>query len=86
MRLVADALDQIKTLRVPGQQQGVGSVREEDLFLLFGQTDNRNFPGEAEFIQHFDGAAQLAFSTVDDHQIRQERKGFVRLCAWGFER
>ena len=86
VRLVADSLHEIQRLRVTRQLERLGLVREENLLLLLGEADHRDFVRQPGIFQDFDDAAQLSLSTVNNDQIRQDGERRVRPGPWAGRR
>lgn len=73
---VADALEEFEGSAVVGDEERFGFAGKEDFLALFGEADDGNFL-KAECAELFQRAGELAFSAVDDDEIRQDDFGFA---------
>src|SRR4030042_1706923 len=79
MGLIPDALYKIERGRVPWQYECFGSIGKKDFLPLLRKSHNGRFPEQTESIQHLGDAAQLTLAAINDHEVRQDCKGGVRL-------
>ena len=84
MRLVADSLHKIKSLRMTRQDQRLAVVREENFLFLFGKPNHGHFVEQVKLLEDFDHASQLTFTAVDNDQVGEEGKRCIRFGPWGW--
>src|SRR5437660_11451332 len=68
--LVANSLEQSQRAGVDRQLQRQGPARPVNLFMLLGQTDDREIM-KTESLQLAAGGGELTFPTIDDDEVRK---------------
>ena len=75
MGLVANALQEVESLRIARQDQRLRTTRHEYLLPLLGQANDGDLAPQAVFLQHLQGGVQLPLPTINDDQIGHDSPG-----------
>src|SRR5437588_10436509 len=67
VRLVADALHHIQSLRGTGEDDRIRRAWYKNLLVLFGQPYRRNI--DMQFLQNLQDCAELPLATIDYHEV-----------------